>query len=70
MDAPHDQPKMGVNLDRKTTQLNLWMVVGILAFLIIAGVVIFRLLRNPPDSTQEMQRRSSMHVLIYSAGAC
>lgn len=55
MDPKHDEPKMGLDVGRKTTQLNLWMVVGLLVFVAASAFLIFRVMRDPPDSTHEMQ---------------
>ena len=55
MDLKNDQPKMGVNVHRRTTQLNLWIIVAVVAFFVAGGVLIFRVMRNPPASTEEMR---------------
>jgi hypothetical protein len=55
MDIKNDEPKMSVNVHRKTTQLNLWIIVGVILFFALGGFLIFRVLRDPPDSTKEMR---------------
>ena len=54
MDPKHDQPNMGVNVHRRTTQLNLWMIVAVVVFFIAGGILIFRVMKHPPDTPQEM----------------
>lgn len=55
MDIKHDEPKLTVDVHRKTTQLNLWMIVAIVLFFVLGGVWIYRVFRDPPKSTPEMQ---------------
>jgi hypothetical protein len=55
MDHELDEPKMGLNVHRRTTQLNLWMIVAIVLFFVLAGLYILRVARHPPRSTQEMK---------------
>lgn len=40
-----------VHPERRTTKVNLWMIVGILVFFIAAGVVVWYLARNPAAAT-------------------
>ena len=55
MDAKNDEPKMSMNVHRRTTQLNLWMIVAVLVFFAAGAFIVMRLLQDPPDSTQEMK---------------
>lgn len=45
LDKDDDTPP--VDFSRRTTKVNVWMVVGILAFFAIAGMVIWSLWPNP-----------------------
>jgi|GEM_PF-6556898 len=53
--ATNQEPQIGLNLERKTTQINVWMVIGILLFVLVSAILITRLLHHPPGSTQEMK---------------
>lgn len=56
MDLKNDEPPVSIDVGRRTTQLNLWIIVALVLFVLIGGFLIFRVLRNPPDSTQEMKQ--------------
>lgn len=59
--ATDQEPKIGLNLERKTTQLNLWMIVGIVLFVVVSAILITRVLRHPPTSTLEMKKGAFNH---------
>lgn len=54
----NNEPAVGLNLNRKTTQLNLWIVAAVILFFAIGGILVVRLLKDPPASTQEMKQES------------
>lgn len=70
MDPKHDEPKLSVDVHRRTTQLNLWMIVAILVFFILGGVWIYRVFRDPPKSTPDMQHGSWETRARWTAGWC
>lgn len=72
MDPKNDLPKMTTDVGRRTTQVNLWMIVAIVLFLAIAALVIVRFLRHPPESTQEMRNHPTVmaHPNLWAARAC
>jgi hypothetical protein len=70
MDLENDKPKISVDVHHKTTQLNLWMVVAIIAFFVLAGFYIFRVKNDPPASTQEMQQGQLQPKERWTARLC
>jgi len=70
-DRSQDSPKLSVNVHRKTTQLNIWIVVGVLVFFALAGFYIVRLMRNPPDTHEEMKEGAKLKERIaWAAAVC
>lgn len=53
MGLDKDDPRPPVDLSKRTTKVNIWMVVGILVFFAIAGIVTWALWENPSSSTTE-----------------
>jgi len=70
MDPKHDEPKLSMDVGKKTTQLNLWIIVAIAVFVLISGFLIYHFLRNPAESTSDMQQRSSSHARIWTDRVC
>jgi hypothetical protein len=48
-----DDPRPIINVEKRTTKVNIWMVVGILVFFVAAGVVVWALFLHPSSSTTE-----------------
>ncbi|HEU5080883.1 MAG TPA: hypothetical protein VFT72_16845 [Opitutaceae bacterium] len=70
MDLKHDEPKLSVNVHHRTTQLNLWMIVAIVAFFVLAGWYILRVKHDPPQSTQEMKQGSFPAYERWTSRVC
>ncbi len=72
MDMQEDEPKIGVNVHRRTTQLNLWMIVAIVVFFLAGALIVIRFLRDPPDSHEEMKTggRPSQERLAWVKRLC
>ncbi len=60
MDPAHDEPKISVNVHKPTTQLNLWMIVGIVVFFALALLYLIRVARHPP-TTHNVSQLTSTH---------
>lgn len=69
MDPKQNEPKLSVNVHHRTTQLNLWMIVAIVAFFVLAGFYVLRVKHDPPDSTQEM-KHGSQQTKRWTAHLC
>ncbi len=54
----NDEPAVGLNLSRKTTQVNLWIVAAVVLFFAVGGILMVRFLKDPPSSTPEMKQES------------
>lgn len=52
-DKDSDQPI--VNPRKKTTQFNIWMAISIVIFLLIMGLVVYRLRQNSTPAVQDLQ---------------
>ena len=65
MDLENDEPKLSVNVHRRTTQLNLWMIVAVVVFFLAGGFIVLRLLNDPPSSTEEMKEGSRQPFRKY-----
>jgi hypothetical protein len=70
MDIHNDEPKLSVDTSRRTTQLNIYMVLFILLFFVIAGIWVFRVFRDPPSSTEEMKQGLRSPRLVWSGKLC
>lgn len=67
----NDEPELGVNLGRKTTQLNVWIVIAVVLFFAVGGVLMVRLLKDPPSSTEEMKQESFVpRKGLWAKAAC
>jgi hypothetical protein len=53
MGLDKDDPRPPVALHKRTTKVNIWMVVAILAFFVVAGLVTWALWQDPESSTTE-----------------
>jgi hypothetical protein len=70
-DRSNDAPKLSMNVHRRTTQLNIWIVIGVLLFFALAGFYVIRLLKDPPDSHEEMKQGGRLKERIaWAASVC
>ncbi len=53
MGLDKDDPRPPVALHKRTTKVNIWMVVAIVVFFAIAGLVLLGLRQDPSRSTTE-----------------
>ena len=67
-DRSKDAPKLAVDVHRRTTQLNIWIVIGVLLFFAIAGFYVVRLVKDPPESHEEMKQSGRLRDRIAWAG--
>lgn len=49
-----DDPRPLVDVKKRTTRVNLWMVVSVVFFFIIAGIVVWALWLHPAASRTEV----------------
>jgi hypothetical protein len=54
-----DSSKPVVNLHKKTTQFNVWMVIGVLAFLIVMGLVAHHIRQHPQKAVQDVKAKAA-----------
>ncbi|HWA86303.1 MAG TPA: hypothetical protein VG710_08790 [Opitutus sp.] len=48
-----DDPRPLINVNKRTTRVNLWMVVSVIVFFIVAGIVVWALWLHPAASMHE-----------------
>jgi hypothetical protein len=71
MDIKNDEPKISMNVHRRTTQLNLWIIVAVLAFFAAGAIIVFRQFADPPDTTEEMKTGAkALKRFAWVANAC
>ncbi len=65
-----DGPNFSVNAHRRTTQLNLWMIVAVLLFFLLGGWYLMHVVHHPPTSTQEMRQGLNVAADHWAADLC
>jgi peptidoglycan/LPS O-acetylase OafA/YrhL len=52
-DKNHQSPDKLVDTHKRTTKVNLGVVIGVVLFFVIGGIVLWSVLRNPPQTPAE-----------------
>jgi len=69
MDIKHDEPKISVNVHRRTTQLNMWIIVAVLVFFAAGVFIVWRQFRDPADTVEEGRTTSQLQFQIAERSA-